>query len=286
MKRYLYILASFALAATVISCEKDKYGTEPGNDSTPNVVIKTFTAELPNDPDCDAVVRFAANNATTEVYYFAERATEKEKRGLSEDAYADYVVSNGTKVTMENNVFDGSSVADVVVKSLYYENVITAVAVGNGKKSAFSTTYTGYKWNTLCSGTYRFKNSWAAGLAGVTTKEATLQQRDDDKTQYRIKDLYATGYHLCFFSIDQKKTDDDGTYQFLRIPAQSTGLVHSKYGALSVRDVGYWQGDDAYVTEGGYESGMYEDYYCFFCDQYYVSAGNAGMQYEYFVPSN
>lgn len=285
MKRYLYILASFALAATVISCEKDKYGTEPGNDSTPNVVIKTFNAELPNDPDCDAVVRFAANNATTEVYYFAERATEKEKRGLSEDAYADYVVSNGTKVTMENNVFDGSSVADVVVKSLYYENVITAVAVGNGKKSAFSTTFTGYKWNTLCSGTYYFRNSFSAGLAGAT-KEATLQQRDDDKTQYRIKDVFATGYHLSFFSIDKKGTDDRGTYQYLRIPAQSTGLVHSKYGALSVRDLGYWQGDDGYVTDYGYESGMYENYYCFFYGQYYVSAGNAGYQYEYFVPNN
>ncbi len=286
MKRYLYILASLALAATVISCEKDKYGTEPGNDSAPNVVIKAYSAELPNDPDCDAVVRFAANNAATEVYYFAERATEKEGRGLSEEAYADYVVANGTKVTLENNDFDGSSVADVVVKSLYYENVITAVAVGNGKKSSFSTTFTGYKWNTLCTGTYYFRNSFSKGLAGESKSGLSLQQRDDDKTQYRIKDLYATGNHLSFFTINQKGTDNQGTYQFFRIPAQSTGLVHSKYGALSVRDIGYWQGDDTWVTEGGYESGMYEDYYCFFYDQYYVSAGNAGYQYEYFVPGN
>lgn len=58
MKRYLYVLAGLALAATLASCEKDKYGTDAGNDSTPNVVLKAFSAELPNDPDCDVVVRF------------------------------------------------------------------------------------------------------------------------------------------------------------------------------------------------------------------------------------
>lgn len=77
MKRYLYVLAGLALAATLASCEKDKYGTDAGNDSTPNIVIKAFSAELPNDPDCDVVVRFAANNATTDVYYFAELQSER-----------------------------------------------------------------------------------------------------------------------------------------------------------------------------------------------------------------
>ena len=45
MKRYLYVLAGLALAATLASCEKDKYGTDAGNDSTPNIVIKAFSAE-------------------------------------------------------------------------------------------------------------------------------------------------------------------------------------------------------------------------------------------------
>ncbi len=286
MKRYFYVLASLALAASLLSCEKDKYGTEAGHDSAPNVVLRAFSAELPNDPDCDAVVRFAANNATTDVYYFAELKSEKDGRNLSDEAYAEYVVANGTKLTVEENPFDGSLVADVTVKSLYYENVITAVAVGNGAKSMSSVSFTGLKWNTLCTGTYYFKNSFSIALVGSTKEGVALQQQDEDKSQYRLKDLYGAGNNLCFFTIDQSATDDDGTYQFARIPAQSTGLIHSKYGVFSIMDVGYWKGDDRYITEAGYESGIYEDYRCFLFGQYYVSAGGAGSQYEFFVPDN
>ena len=286
MKRYFYVLASLALAVGLISCEKDKYGTAAGYDSAPNIVIKAFSAELPNDPDCDAVVRFAANNATTDVYYFAELKSEKDGRNLSDEAYAEYVVANGTKLTVEKNSFDGSLVADALVKSLYYENIITAVAVGNGAKSMSSVSFTGLKWNTLCTGTYYFNNSFSKALVGSTKEGVTLQQQDEDKSQYRLKDLYGAGNNLCFFTIDLSATDDDGTYQFARIPAQSTGLTHSKYGALSIRDVGYWQGDDCYITDYGFESGIYEDYSCFLYGQYYVSVGNCGYQYEYFVPDN
>lgn len=286
MKRYFYVLASLALAVDLISCEKDKYGTAAGHDSAPNIVLKAFSAELPNDPDCDAVVRFAANNATTDVYYFAELKSEKDGRNLSDEAYAEYVVANGTKLTVEKNSFDGSLVADALVKNLYYENIITAVAVGNGAKSMSSVSFTGIKWNTLCTGTYYFKNSFSQALVGSTKEGVVLQQQDEDKSQYRLKDLYGVGNNLCFFTIDLSATDDDGTYQFARIPAQSTGLTHSMYGAFSIRDVGYWQGDDSWITEGGYESGIYEDYSCFLYGQYYVSAGNCGYQYEYFVPDN
>lgn len=287
MKRYFYVLECLALAAALISCEKDKYGTEAGHDSAPNVVLKAFSAELPNDPDCDAVVRFAANNATTDVYYFAELKSEKDGRNLSDEAYAEYVVANGTKLTVEENSFDGSLVADAVVKNLYYENIITAVAVGNGAKSMSSVSFTGLKWNTLCTGTYYFENSFSKALVGSSTKGGVvLQQQDEDKSQYRLKDLYGTGNHLCFFTINLSATDADGTYQYARIPVQNTGLIHRSYGELSVRDVGYWLGDDGYITEGGYESGIYEDYNCFLYDQYYVSAGNCGYQYEYFVPDN
>ncbi len=286
MKRYFYVLASLALAVGLISCEKDKYGTAAGHDSAPNIVLKAFSAELPNDPDCDAVVRFAANNATTDVYYFAELKSEKDGRNLSDEAYAEYVVANGTKLTVEKNSFDGSLVADALVKNLYYENIITAVAVGNGAKSMSSVSFTGIKWNTLCTGTYYFKNSFSQALVGSTKEGVVLQQQDEDKSQYRLKDLYGVGNNLCFFTIDLSATDDDGTYQFARIPAQSTGLTHSKYGALSIRDVGYWQGDDSWITGSGYESGIYEDYSCFLLGQYYVSAGSCGYQYEYFVPDN
>lgn len=283
MKRYLYVLAGLALAATLASCEKDKYGTDAGNDSTPNVVLKIFSAELPDDPDCDAVVRFAANNATTDVYYLSELKSQKEERNLSDEAYADYVVSNGTKLTVEKNPFDGSYVADAVIKNLYYENVITAVAIGKGGKAISSVPFTGLKWNTLCTGTYTFTVLGAL----VTPKEGVmLQQQENDKSQYRFKDLYGVGNHLNFFVLDKTATDDQGTYKYARIPAQSTGLSHSKYGAISVRDVGYWQGDDSFITEGGYESCLYENFKCYMYAQYYVKAGSLGYKYDKFVPAN
>lgn len=283
MKRYLYVLAGLALAATLASCEKDKYGTDAGNDSATNVVLKTFSAELPNDPDCDVVVRFAANNATTDVYYLAELKSQKEERNLSDEAYADYVVSNGTKLTVEKNPFDGSYVADAVLKNLYYENIITAVAVGKGRKSMSSTTFTGLKWNTICKGTYTFT---VLGSLLSPKTDVELQQQENDNTQYRFKDVYGAGHSLNFFVLDQTATDDQGTYTYARIPAQSTGLSHSKYGAISVRDVGYWQGDDTWVTENGYESCFYENNLCYMYAQYYVSAGNLGYKYDKFVPNN
>lgn len=286
MKRYLYVLAGLALAATLASCEKDKYGTDAGNDSTPNVVLKAFSAELPNDPDCDVVIRFAANNATTDVYYLAELKSQKDGRNLSDEAYADYVVSNGTKLTVEKNPFDGSYVGDAVIKNLYYENIISAVAVGQGRKSLSYVSFTGLKWNTLCTGTYTFVNSFSKGLVGATKDDVILQQQDADKTQYRLKNLFGLGKNLNFFTIDKTATDEQGKYQFARIPAQSTGLTHSKHGAISIRDVGYWQGDDSFVTtNSGYESRLYEDYKCIIYGQYYVTAGNAGYQKEYFVPN-
>lgn len=285
MKRYLYVLACLALVATLASCEKDKYGTDAGNDSAPNVVLKAFSAELPNDPDCDAVVRFAANNVTTDVYYLAELKSQKEERNLSDEAYADYVVSNGTKLTVDKNPFDGSYVADAIIKNLYYENIITAVAVGKGEKTVSSIAFTGLKWNTLCTGTYTFVNSFSKGLVGATKGDVILQQQDADKTQYRLKNLFGLGQNLNFFTIGKTGSDKNGNYQFVRIKAQSTGLTHSKYGAISIRDIGYWQGDDTMVTDGGFESRLYEDYNCTIYSQYYVSVGNAGYQKEYFVPN-
>ena len=285
MKRYLYVLAGLALVATLTSCEKDKYGTDAGNDSAPNVVLKAFEAELPNDPDCDALVRFAANNATTDVYYLAELKSQKEERNLSDEAYVDYVVSNGTKLTVEKKPFDGSYVADAVIKNLYYENIITAVAVGKGKKTLSSVSFTGLKWNTLCTGTYTFVNSFSKGLVGATKGDVVLQQQDADKTQYRLKNLFGQGQHLNFFTIDKTATDEQGKYQFVRIKAQGTGLTHRNYGAISIRDIGYMTGDDSWVTDGGYESRLYEDYKCTIYCQYYVSAGSAGYQEEYFVPN-
>ena len=40
----------------------------------------------------------------------------------------------------------------------------------------------------------------------------------------------------------------------------------------------------SWVTDNGYESGMYEDHFCFVYVQYFVSASNLGYGYDFFIP--
>lgn len=89
--------------------------------------------------------------------------------------------------------------------------------------------------------------------------------------------------------LDLQGQDESGTYRFFRVPEMATPLsvrlTDGNSYQLSVMDIGYWQGDESFVTAGGYESGMYEDGYCFVCVAYTVSAGTLVYGYDYFVPN-
>lgn len=286
MKKYFIILASSLAALAFSSCAKDEYGTKAGTDKDPYVVVSVSNAELPNDPDCDAFVRLTANNATTEVYYLAETAASKAARNMTDEAYADYVVSNGQKATITSNSWDGSQGADVIMTSLFGDNVISAVAVGNGKKQLYSASYYGYKWVDVATGTYYFRHSAIYSTLGYRTRDGVvLQKSDDSDTQFRFKNLYTEGKHLMFNLLpDYTAEDEDGVYTFLTVPSQATGLNHATYGAMNVRDAYARYGDITYITEGGYEGGMYSDYTCFLCLSVQVAAGNFGFAYDYFFP--
>ena len=287
MKKILYILTSVLCAVALVSCEKENYGTTPGTDSTPYVVFSTFSPSLPYDADTDVLARFAANSNTADLYYLAELTATKEQRNLAPEAYADYVIQNGTKLSTTESVFDGSRGVDAYITGLKGDNTITAVAVNAaGEKYSTSTTFFGINWVTVSTGTYEFGNTWISNYVGSTSVSGIeLQQRADSPNYYRFKNLYGTAHHLNIVLYPEyTATDDDGTYTFFRVPAQATGLSHKSYGAINVRDVGYWQGDEDYVFAYGYESGMYKDYSCFLMIQTYVSAGNCGYKYDYFIP--
>lgn len=275
------MFAAAFVSAAMVSCSADE-GTEPGNDSEPSVVIYQYAASRPNNPDNDIVLRFAANSKTTEAYYLAEKTADKESHvaSMGEEGYADYVVSNGTKI----DGISGASDADVTIKDLYGAYTITAVAVCGSTKKASEATFTGLEWSDVVSGTYTFgasKNLIAA--LKLTSVKTVLQKCTTDDNLYRFKDVFGTGYSLKINLINYKGSDEDGTYQFFRVPVAETPFTYGKYGAVGLRDVGYWQGSDAWVTDNGYESGMYADYNCFICVQYFVSAGNIGYGYDYFT---
>jgi hypothetical protein len=160
---------------------------------------------------------------------------------------------------------------------------ITAVGVSkNGEiGKAFDFTFIGLEWTTLATGTYYFFNS---SRIGISSNPTTLQVCTTDDKLYRFKDVFAAGYSLKINLLELTGNDSQGTYTFFRVPVTATPFTYGSYGAVSVRDIGYWQNDDTWITEAGYESGMYADYYCFILVQYFVSGGSLGYDYDEFVP--
>lgn len=281
MKKYIYNLLIVLLgAATMTSCTSDE-GTEPGNDSTPAITVYQYKAIKPNNPDNDVVLRFAVNSKTTEAYYLAETTADKKARvaSVGEEGYTEYVVSKGTKVSG----ISGASSADVTLTDLAGEYTITAVAVGDGAKASSATTFIGLIWTDVTSGTYKFFNAEKLGISPSTP--TVLQICTTDTNLYRFKDVFGKGSHLKIKLIDIKGKDADGEYQFFRVPPTETTFTFGTHGLVGVRDIGYWQGNDAFVTEGGYESGMYANHNCFISVQYYVATGSLGNGYDSFIPN-
>ena len=102
--------------------------------------------------------------------------------------------------------------------------------------------------------------------------------------------MYKPGYSLKIQALpDLTATNEYGTYTYCRVPVQDTGFTYGDYGAIKVRDVGYWQGDESFVTESGFENQYYTDGTAKGCldvmVQYYVSAGNLGYNYDSYTPA-
>lgn len=281
MKKYIYNLFAVLLAtAAMTSCTAEE-GTEPGNDAQPNVVMYSYTVKKPYNEDNDVAIRLAFNNKVEAAYYLVEKAAEKESHlaSMGEEGYMDYVVSNGTKVT------EATGDTDITITDLYGKYAITAVAVSGSQKASAATEFTGLEWSDVVAGTYYF--DFGSKITGMESHPTTLQVCTTDATLYRFKDVFGEGASMKIQLLpDYKATDDGGTYTYFRVPAVDTPFTYGNYGTVGIRDIGYWQGSEAWITTNGYESGMYEDYNCFVYVQYYVSAGNLGYGYDYFVPNN
>lgn len=286
MKKYIYSLFMVLFTTTtMISCIEDE-GTEVGNDPNPVITLYQYNAGKPNNPDNDVMLRFATNNKVSEVYYLAEKTEDKDAyiKNNGEDAYLNYVVEKGTKLTDVS----GTSNVDIVITGLYGEYTITAVAIGGNMKASAKTVFTGLDWTDVVSGTYYYADSWVEGttsdkISGMSSNPTVLQVCTTNPTLYRFKDVFGTGAHMKINLIDYQGKDGGGEYQFFRVPPTETSFTFGQYGTVSVRDIGYWQGKDDFVTAGGYESGMYENYNCFIFIQYYVSAGSIGYGYDAFI---
>lgn len=284
MKKYISLTLSLLTLLVFTACKQEE-GTTPGGDSAPYINIMKYEVTAPLNPDNDVQLRIVANNKATGIYYLAEKTADKEARNMTAEAYADYVVANGTKASMSADQQSGGQYLDITITDLYGEYTVTAVATDGGAKTSASTTFTGLDWKTVCEGTYQFGNANVQFLlGGVTANPTTLQVCTTDATLYRFKDVFGAGQHLKINLLPKyKATDDDGTYTFFRVKDQKLGVQY-KGNDVYVRDIGYWQGSDAFVTDNGYESGMYENYICFLYLQCHIGTTNYGYEYDYFIP--
>lgn len=288
MKRYIDgLLALLFLSVAFTACTQDE-GSMPGKDANPNLVIFTQKTIAPNNPDNDGTYRVAVNNKTTEVYYLAEKTTTVKSNGMSEASYADYVVSKGKKAILAADSLSGGSYSDIVVPEMVGDNTVSFVAVNGGQKTLRQTTFFGLVWKDVVAGTYTFSATAQKRLKLGTTVSTTLQQLDSDPTQYRLKNLYAPGSHLKFTLTKTSGSDDYDSFDYVRIPAQELPLTYSSYGAISIRDVATWQGNDSMAFSQDTGCYMYNNahkYEITFAFQLYIAAGNLGNGWDYFEPA-
>ena len=289
MKKYIESLFMMLFAiALLASCTEDE-GTEPGSSSLPSVMLYSYSATTPNNPDNDLVVRLAANNASDVVYYLAEKTSDKVTRGLSDADYADYIISNGNKVSdFSADGADGAKISDVVVKDMKGDYTISAVAVnGKSKSKVSSITFFGPDWVTIANGTYNF-SSRAQSRLGVNASIGTsLQYLATSPTTYRLKNIYGIGHSLNLTLTENTGSDNTGKLQYLRVAAQATPYEYSSYGTVNVRDLGYWQNDDSFAYGTTYGCYIYTENNkntMVIPLQYYVSASSLGYGVDEFVP--
>ena len=272
-----------ALTFCFTSCKEDN-GTEPGTDSQPAATIYTYEPSAPLNPDNDVNIRFVCNSKTSEAYYLVEKTAEKEAHKMSEAAYADFVVANGTKLQLTEDKHSGGKVSEVTVAGLLGDYTITAVAANGGTKTSATKTFRGLMWEDVVKGTYMYSNANVQFLMGeITSRPTTLQICTTDETLYRFKDAFGEGMHMKINLLpDLVGEDEGGVYTFFRVKDQM--ISEFQGNKVYVRDIGYWQGDDKYVTEYDFESGMYEDYSCFIYIQCHIGSTSYGYGYDYFIP--
>lgn len=277
MKFYKY-LTILAAAPMMWACSADQ-GSEPGSDPNPVVTVYTYEPKAEGaNPDNDVDVRFVTNNKVTSLKYLVAPTAEIEAtiNNGGENALRAKVESEGTAI---NNI--EGNYADVTLTGLFGKYTIAAVA--NGSTLGNLMTFTGLQWETKREGVFQL-GSVGSGVTGIDEIEATLEACTTDDTLFRIKNAFGEGTSLKMYMLDADDEDEYGKYTMFRVRPTATPWTYGDYGTISVRDIGYWQNNEAFVTNVNYCSGMYDYDFIFFCIQWYVSAGSLGYGYSYFIP--
>lgn len=286
MKKKLFTYLLALIGMTVFVACTEEVGTEPGGDSQPNVVLYQYSinaAEEAYNADNDTHLRVAVNNQVSTIYYLAE-ATETHDAYIEangEDAYRQYVIDNGTEVSVTDEVID------IYVTGLFGANTITVVGVGlNNTLCMAQADFFGYRWNIISTG--RVAAALLDGTTDITVASGfTLQQREDDPSVYRIQNLYGNGYHLVIHTQGEATTEggdffgQEGIpYQTVTLETLATPYSYGSYGTISLSDYATY----AAATDYLYNNRLYENNYLYVLSIYTVSAGYIVQGYLQFLP--
>lgn len=218
MKRYFEsIITLLFVGLAFIACKED-VGTDVGCDSTPVATLYQYTSSGEYNPDNDCFIRVAANSATESAYYLAELTSDKDARGMSDEQYADFVVSNGIKMS---NI-SGASEQDVYITGLKGMYTVSVVAVKGSVKTMQQTSFAGLDFKPL--GVGRYESEFFGDVWEVNVEYSEIGNR------YRISDCWFDGYGFAF--------SPSGANVTVYPSKTETGYEHSRYGMVSVTDQG------------------------------------------------
>ena len=282
MKKYSYIFALCVSATLLFSCTKKEEAYIPGEPDQSSGYQVSFPEQKivpsyeidPSDPTASTVTITATRKNTTDAITVPIVIEQVPFDAPQVFQATDLVFEAGQETATFQVSFPDAEVGVEYTCHIMIDDPKYASMYASDSKPFASFTFLKVKWETIATGTL---NSW---WMGGLVPDVTLQHCETFPERYRFVDPFGYGVDLLFTTYGEEKEDDTGDKYYNCRVAPTFAYVHTSYGNVQFRDLGYWQGDDSYGTWNKYYPG---DNYTVLNLQWYVSAGSFGWGPEKFV---